>query len=121
MDIVLELRELRRLRGLTQKQAAEKSGVGEKTISSFETGERIGSMHLDQFLALLAAYDVTPTEFFAGTIDREFSLDFESLTAEESRLVTALREMEAQPRAELLPRLIAYMTSRRATNLRAAS
>ena len=40
MDLVLKLRELRRMRGLTQKDVARISGVGHKTISSFETGER---------------------------------------------------------------------------------
>ena len=43
MDLVLKLRELRDLRGLSQKDVARLSGVGEKTISSFETGERIGA------------------------------------------------------------------------------
>ena len=37
MDLVLKLREIRRLRGLSQKDVAKLSGVGEKTISSFET------------------------------------------------------------------------------------
>ena len=46
MDLVLKLRELRRMRGLTQKDVARLSGVGQKTISSFETGERIGSLKL---------------------------------------------------------------------------
>ena len=41
VDLVLKLRELRRMRGLTQKQAEEKSGVGYRTISTFETAERI--------------------------------------------------------------------------------
>ncbi len=36
MDIVLKLRELRRLRGYSQKVVARLTGVGEKTISSFE-------------------------------------------------------------------------------------
>ena len=46
MDLVLKLREIRRLRGLSQKDVARLSGVGEKTISSFETGQRIGSLKL---------------------------------------------------------------------------
>ncbi|MGH9443123.1 MAG: helix-turn-helix domain-containing protein, partial [Thermoanaerobaculia bacterium] len=44
MDLVLKLRELRRMRGLSQREAALSSGIGEKTLSSFETGERIISM-----------------------------------------------------------------------------
>ena len=46
MDIVLKLRELRRYRGLSQKDVARRSGVGEKTLSSFETGERIDTMKI---------------------------------------------------------------------------
>ena len=32
MDLVLKLREIRRMRGLSQKDVARLSGVGEKTI-----------------------------------------------------------------------------------------
>ena len=71
MDLVLKLRELRRLRGLTQKDVARMSGVGEKTISSFETGERIGSLKLAQLERLLAAYGLSESEFFGGMIERE--------------------------------------------------
>ena len=48
MDIVLKLRELRRLRGYSQKDVALLTGVGDKTIISFETSARIGSMKLSQ-------------------------------------------------------------------------
>ena len=71
MDLVLKLRELRRLRGLTQKDVARLSGVGAKTISSFETGERIGSLKLAQLERLLAVYGLTEAEFFGGMIERE--------------------------------------------------
>ena len=59
MDIVLKLRELRRLRGLSQKDVARLTGVGEKTISSFETSARIGSMKLSQLAKLLRVYGFT--------------------------------------------------------------
>src|SRR5687768_16786940 len=54
MDLVLKLSELRRMRGLTQKDVARLSGVGAKTISSFETGQRITSLKLSQLERLLA-------------------------------------------------------------------
>ena len=38
MDTVLKLRELRARAGLTQEDVAQRSGVGAKTISSFESG-----------------------------------------------------------------------------------
>jgi len=73
MDLVLKLRELRRMRGLTQKDVARLSGVGHKTISSFETGERIGSLKLAQLERLLAVYGLTETDFFGGTIEKEIA------------------------------------------------
>ena len=73
MDLVLKLRELRRMRGLSQKDVARLSGVGEKTISSFETGERIGSLKLAQLKRLVAAYGLTEAEFFGGTVERQIA------------------------------------------------
>ncbi len=73
MDLVLKLREARRMRGLTQKDVARISGVGEKTISSFETGERIGSLKLAQLEHLLSAYGLTTAEFFGATIEKEIA------------------------------------------------
>jgi transcriptional regulator with XRE-family HTH domain len=73
MDIVLKLRELRRLRGLSQKDVAKRCGVGEKTISSFETGERIGSLKLAQLQLLLRVYGVSESEFFSGSIERKIA------------------------------------------------
>ncbi len=82
MDLVLKLRELRRMRGLTQKDVARLSGVGAKTISSFETGERIGSLKLVQLERLLAVYGLTEGEFFGLMIEQQIApweLDEEEL------------------------------------------
>ena len=73
MDMVLKLREIRRMRGLSQKDVAKMSGVGEKTISSFETGQRIGSMKLAQLKRLLAVYGLTEAQFFGGTVEKEIA------------------------------------------------
>jgi transcriptional regulator with XRE-family HTH domain len=73
MDLVLKLREIRRMRGLTQKDVARLSGVGEKTISSFETGQRIGALKLAQLKRLLAVYGLTEAEFFSGSIEKEIA------------------------------------------------
>lgn len=70
MDLVLKLREARRLRGLTQREAADRSGVGIKTISSFETGERIESMTLVHLQKLLRVYDLNEAEFFSPLFER---------------------------------------------------
>jgi transcriptional regulator with XRE-family HTH domain len=73
MDVVLKLRELRRMRRLTQKDVARLSGVGEKTISSFETGERIGSLKLEQLERILTVYGLTSKDFFGGNVETEIA------------------------------------------------
>ena len=73
MDLVLKLREIRRMRGLTQKDVARISGVGEKTISSFETGQRIGALKLSQLKRLLSVYGLTETDFFSGSIEKQIA------------------------------------------------
>jgi transcriptional regulator with XRE-family HTH domain len=71
LDIVLNLREARRRRGLTQRQVARLCGVHEKTISSFETGDRVSSLKVAQLLNLLHVYGLTPAEFFAWSPEDE--------------------------------------------------
>lgn len=73
MDLVLKLREIRRLRGLSQKDVARISGVGEKTISSFETGQRIGSLKIAQLRKLLGVYGLTEAEFFGSSVERQIA------------------------------------------------
>ncbi len=73
MDLVLKLREIRKLRGLSQKDVARISGVGEKTISSFETGQRIGSLKLAQLKKLLSVYGLTEAQFFGGSVERQIA------------------------------------------------
>ncbi len=92
MDLVLKLREIRRLRGLSQKDVAQLSGVGEKTISSFETGQRIGSLKLDQLKRLLGVYGLSEAEFFGCSVERQIApweLDDEENASQ--RLVDDLR------------------------------
>ena len=69
MDLVLKLRELRKVLGLKQKDVALATGLGVKTISSFETGERIGSLKVEQLEKILDVYGITPGEFFGNEID----------------------------------------------------
>lgn len=92
MDLVLKLREIRRLRGLSQKDVARLSGVGEKTISSFETGQRIGSLKLAQLKKMLGVYGLSEAEFFGYSVERQIApweLDDEENAAQ--RLVDDLR------------------------------
>ena len=69
MDLVLKLRELRRLSGLSQKDVSRLSGVGEKSLSSFETGERVDSLKVAQLQRILKVYGVAASEFFAEGFD----------------------------------------------------
>jgi len=109
MDMVLKLRELRRLRGLSQQEAAELAGIGVKTLSTFETGQRIASMKLMQLLPLLSAYGVTPGEFFGGGVERAILAELERLSKDESALIAALRRIPDVPRARLIERFLAQV------------
>jgi transcriptional regulator with XRE-family HTH domain len=103
MDLVLKLREIRRLRGLSQKQVAEMSGVGEKTISSFETGQRIGSLKLDQLRALLKVYSLTEAQFFGAAVETQIApweLDADEFAT--SRILEDLRVMPPMVKKTLL-------------------
>jgi transcriptional regulator with XRE-family HTH domain len=103
MDLVLKLREARRMCGLSQKDAARLSGVGQKTISSFETGFRIESLKLAQLERLLEAYGLTKAEFFGGSIEKAMApweLDEDQIAA--NRLVDALHTLPKRTQRDLL-------------------
>lgn len=105
MDLVLKLRELRRLRGLTQGDVARRSGIGVKTISSFETGERIGSLKFAQLERLLAVYGMTPKEFFGRAVEKDLApwdLDEEELA--EKRLLEDLNALPKELQKKLFDR-----------------
>ena len=103
MDLVLKLREARHMRGLSQKEAARLSGVGQKTISSFETGIRIGSLKLAQLKRLLEAYGLTETEFFGGSVEKAMApweLDENQTTA--NRVIDVLHTLPKWMQRDLL-------------------
>ena len=96
MDLVLKLREIRRMRGLSQKDVARLSGVGEKTISSFETGQRIGSLKLEQLKKLLGVYGLTECDFFGATVEKQIA-PWE-LDEEEFAITRMLDDIRALPK-----------------------
>ena len=103
MDLVLKLREIRRLRGLSQKDVARLSGVGEKTISSFETGERIGSLKLAQLKRLLGVYGLTEADFFGGSVERQIApWELDSEECETQRIMEELRGLPQVVRTSML-------------------
>lgn len=81
IDVVIRLRELRRLKGLSQRDVAKLSGVGEKTISSFESGNRIHAMKLTQLRKIVGVYGMTEAEFFGATAEALIGYPF---TADQS-------------------------------------
>ncbi|MGA7613737.1 MAG: helix-turn-helix transcriptional regulator [Thermoanaerobaculia bacterium] len=91
--VVLKLRDLRIERGWTQQELAARSGIGVKSISSFETGDRIESMKIGQLESLLAAFGVSDREFFGFSDEEIFSPDpseDERLLLDEIRLLPNL-------------------------------
>lgn len=104
MDLVLKLRELRRLRGLTQRTAARISGVGAKTISSFETGERIAGLTVLQLEKLVRVYGVSLAQFFSPAMDREIA-PWEHTDDELETLVATLRALPPHAQALILEKL----------------
>ena len=107
MDLVLKLREIRRMRGLSQKDVARLSGVGEKTISSFETGQRIGSLKLAQLQRLLAAYGLTESEFFGRMIEKEIApWDLDENQMAKARLLDELHALPRTTQGHLLAKFL---------------
>lgn len=94
MDIVLKLRELRARAGLTQEDLARRSGVGAKTLSSFESGARTSTMKLAQLASIVRVYGLTEAEFFSPSLDRTLDPWMEPEAAERDQL---LRDLEALP------------------------
>lgn len=104
MDIVLKLRELRRLRELSQKDVGRISGVGEKTLSSFESGARINTMKLSQLRRVLRVYNVTEEEFFSRKMEELFNPDALVERSREESLVVGLGELAPSMRDALMER-----------------
>lgn len=115
MDLVLRLRELRRLSGLSQKEAGQSSGVGEKTLSSFETGDRVKSIKVVQLLAILNAYHATPAEFFGDGVERKLLAEFERLSPAELKIVAGLRGLPEAARERLVDRFLVMLEAIEAT------
>lgn len=106
LDIVLRLRELRRLRGMSQPEVARRSGLGVKTISSFETGDRIDSMKLSQLAQLLDVYGVSVGEFFGDELEQMLSpWDEQAERAQKERLLDEIESLPTEARHKLLPKI----------------
>jgi transcriptional regulator with XRE-family HTH domain len=109
MDIVLKLRELRRLSGLSQDEVAELAGMGVKTLSSFETGQRIASIKVVQLFSILQVYRVTPAEFFGGRVEEKLFGELERLNPKELEFVRELRSLDQNARTRLEEKFLTMM------------
>lgn len=69
MDFAIKLQRMRRAVGFTQKQLAKHSKVGEKTLSTFESGWRTDSITVAQLMALTSACGYTVAEFMEKRAD----------------------------------------------------
>jgi len=105
MDIVLKLRELRHHRGLSQKDVARVAGVGEKTLSSFETGERIDTMKIAQLRVLLTLYGVTEEEFFSDKLDEMFDPTYVKESTRIDTIMERVSDLPEQVRIGILERV----------------
>ncbi len=73
-DLCFRLRLYREAAGLTQREAAEITGLSVPYISAFETGARIDSLKVRHLERLLAVYGVSLAQFF-GDRDEPMTAD----------------------------------------------
>jgi len=90
MDLPLKLKLLRESRGLSQKDLAKLTRVGEKTISSFETGQRIGSIKLGQLERMVTACGTTLVAFLQWDPRAELIASMEPAAEEPAAAVVDL-------------------------------
>jgi transcriptional regulator with XRE-family HTH domain len=86
---------------MTQSDLAVAAGVGVKTISSFESGVRVGSLRVLTLSRILCVYGMTWEDFFGA---RQPSIPL--ARAEDLKEVAAiLRDLPSEDKATLLLRL----------------
>lgn len=100
-NVGLKLRELRHRSRLTQQQVAQAAGLGAKTISSFETGTRVGAMKLSQLESLVAVYGLTLEQFFSTQLESLlFPWDGDHQT---EKFFEEVRKLPAPVKDEIVP------------------
>lgn len=92
VDFGVRLKELRRERGLTQGQVAERIGVTASIISAYENELRQPSYEV--LLKLVRLYDVS-ADYLLGvngkrTVDSQYLISLDGLTPSKIALVTQL-------------------------------
>jgi transcriptional regulator with XRE-family HTH domain len=80
LTLALKLYKMRSSVEMTQRALAYASGVGEKTISSFENGSRTEAIRLEHLLKLTEACGMSVAEFLEWEIDAEPIEEWEPAT-----------------------------------------
>ena len=93
--------KIRRRLGLTQAEAAERSGLSDRTYADIERGEV--SMRLGTLLQICDALHITPNEILTHTDDDDF--------AEEGRMVLRLQQHSKTVRKTAVCIVDAYLNS----------
>jgi transcriptional regulator with XRE-family HTH domain len=95
------LRELRRLRGISQSELANRVDVTFQQVQKYEKGtNRIGASRLYRFSEIL---DVSPNWFFEGAEGREEETSKSSVVSNEALKIATLAEGLPKPvRSKLL-------------------
>ena len=90
LKVGMRVKDLRKKRGNTQEQVAEKLGMNIKTYRAIETGNRIG--RIDTLCTIAEYFDVSVDYLLGGEIDieMEFNLKYQNLSKERKELAKKL-------------------------------
>lgn len=67
-ELAKQLAVARKLRGLTQQDVADMTGIGTRTISSFESGARTDTIRVRELELIVHACGMTLADLFAGNL-----------------------------------------------------
>ena len=102
-DIGKFIQEIRKEKGLTQKELAELIGVSDKTISKWENGT--SSPDTSMLMSLSEALEITVNELLSA---EKISPENYSMKAEET-IMTLMKENEAGKRTHLISQIIGLL------------
>ena len=102
-DIGKFIQDIRKEKGLTQKELAELIGVSDKTISKWENGN--SSPDTSMLMSLSAALEVTVNELLSA---ERISPENYSMKAEET-IMTLMKENEAGKRMHIISQVIGLL------------
>ena len=102
-DIGKFIQEIRKEKGLTQKELAELIGVSDKTISKWENGN--SSPDTSMLMSLSEALEITVNELLSA---EKISPENYSMKAEET-IMTLMKENEAGKRTHLISQIIGLL------------